>query len=160
LARLDTVTALAKRLIPHCDAAGPALEVQGTTFSIGPTDGVVLQVDLVQYDTGEGPYLSAIERGRKVRIDVLDADQNWQHFACGAIEGGVHGVLSTPLHDRARTVGALNLYSFATNAFDEEAERTAEVLAEHAAEVLTKSRSTHIHWICWSTSSRRFPRVT
>jgi GAF domain-containing protein len=69
-------------------------------------------------------------------------------------------VLSTPLHDRARTVGALNLYSFATNAFDEEAERTAEVLAEHAAEVLTKSRSTHIHWICWSTSSRRFPRVT
>jgi GAF domain-containing protein len=139
VARFHTITSLAKRLIPGCDAGGLALEVRGSTYSVGATDDVVLQVDLVQYDTREGPCLAAIDTGRTIRVDVLDPGEDWRHFAPGAVEAGILSVLSTPLNAPQSTIGALNLYSFSTDAFDDEAAATARILADYATEVLLAS---------------------
>jgi GAF domain-containing protein len=139
MGRLEAVTALSKRLIDGCDAAGVALQVHGEARSLATTDRVVLEVDLVQYATGEGPCLAAIAEGRPIRIDVLEENERWEHFAPGALDRGVESVLSLPIRSGGTTVGALNLYSKAARAFDVDAERTGQVLADYGGEVIRRS---------------------
>ena len=140
MGRLEAVTALSKRLVDGCDAAGVALQIHGEARSLATTDRVVLEVDLVQYATGEGPCLAAMAEGRSIRIDVLEDDERWEHFAPGALDRGVESVLSLPIQAEAgTTVGALNLYSKAAGAFDVEAERSGQVLADYAGEVIRTS---------------------
>jgi GAF domain-containing protein len=139
MGRLEAVTALSKRLVAGCDAAGVALQVHGEARSLATTDRVVLEVDLVQYATGEGPCLAAIAEGRPIRIDLVAENEQWQHFSPGALDRGVESVLSLPIQGDGTTIGALNLYSMAARAFDDEAERSGQLLADYAGEVIRTS---------------------
>ncbi len=138
-AKLETIAGLAKTLIADCDGAGFALVVKDQTRSVGVTDAVVLEVDLVQYDTGEGPCLEAIELGNMVRLDLMDVGERWTHFAAGAIDAGINSVLSLPVIANGSTVGALNLYSGGFDAFGAEAEDVARKLAAYAATAIATS---------------------
>jgi GAF domain-containing protein len=139
VAKLEAVAGLAKALISKCDGAGFALEVREKVHSVGTTDEVTLAVDLIQYETGEGPCLEAIETSHVVRLELLDAGERWAHFAPGAIDAGIRGVLSVPLAARGRLVGALNLYSRSVDGFDDEDESMAASLAAYAAEIIATS---------------------
>ncbi len=139
-AKLETIAGLAKRLIPNCDGAGFVLQVRGDVRSIGVTDEVVLEVDLVQYDTGQGPCLEAIERSDTVRIDVMDAGEQWTHFAKGALQAGINSVLSLPVVANGTPVGALNLYSTSVRAFDDRAEALGQSLADYTADIVASSQ--------------------
>ena len=57
-----------------------------------------------------------------------------------AVELGVLSGLSFKLYTSSQTAGALNLFSFETNAFDAEAETIGAVLAAHAAAAILASR--------------------
>ncbi len=138
-AKLETIAGLAKTLISDCDGAGFALVVKDKARSVGVTDAVVLEVDLVQYDTGEGPCLAAIEHGRTVRLDLMNVGEEWSHFAPGAMDAGVNSVLSLPVVAGGTTVGALNLYSKGRDAFGVEAEDLASKLAAYAATAIATS---------------------
>ena len=137
--KLEAVTALVKRTIANCDAAGVTLVVQQQPTTCVVTDRVVVEVDLVQYQTGEGPCLTAIEDTNVVRIDVIDEDVRFSRFAPGALDSGINSVLSLPLIADGRTVGALNLYSYRPHAFDKDSERAAIPFADYAAEVVASS---------------------
>jgi len=139
IGRLEALTAVAKLLIANCDGAGFALEATGGTQSVGTTDDVVVEVDLVQYDTGEGPCLDAIMESNVVRIDILEPGGRWAHFAPGALDLGIHSVLSLPVVADGTTVGALNLYAATEHAFDDDAERMGSSLASYAADVISQS---------------------
>jgi hypothetical protein len=139
IGKLEAVSALAKRMIESCDGAGLALQVGGRTRSIGVTDDVVLEVDLVQYDTGEGPCLESIEKSQVVRFDVLELDEHWEHFAPGALAYGISSVLSLPIVAGGTTVGALNLYSETVGGLGPEAEPIGSTLAMYAGEVISTS---------------------
>jgi hypothetical protein len=139
IGKLEAVAALATRMIGPCDGAGLALQVGGRTQSIGVTDEVVLEVDLVQYDTGEGPCLEAIKTSQVVRFDVLQLDERWEHFAPGALAYGINSVLSLPVTARGMTVGALNLYSETAGAMGPDAEPVGAALAMYAGEVISTS---------------------
>ena len=54
-AKLEAVVALAKQMVPGCDSAGIMLLVEGQATSAAVTDRVAVEIDLVQYQTGEGP---------------------------------------------------------------------------------------------------------
>ena len=71
-AQLEAVTSMAKRTVPTCDAAGITLIIIGEPMTSSPTDRIVLEVDLVQYDTGQGPYLDAIDHANVVRVDLIE----------------------------------------------------------------------------------------
>src|SRR5437763_13309097 len=94
--RLEAIAAIARRTVAGCDAAGIAVIAKGRVWSVAASDGVVLEVDLVQYDTGEGPCLQAIRDRHIVRLDLLDAAEEYPHFAPGALDAGIHSVLSIP----------------------------------------------------------------
>jgi GAF domain-containing protein len=139
MGRLEAVTALSKVLIDGCDAAGIAMQVHGEARSLATTDRVALEVDLVQYATGEGPCLTAIAESRPIRIDLVEESDQWQHFSPGAVDRGIESVLSLPIRAADTTVGALNLYSKAADAFDDEAARCGQVLADYAGEAIRTS---------------------
>jgi len=137
--KLEAVAALAQRLLPGCDGAGITLRIRDEPYSVGVTNPLALEVDLVQYDTGEGPCLAAIEGSHVVRVDILEAGERFEHFAPGALDRGVHSVLSIPINADDRTVGALNLYASSEAAFDPDAEELVMPLAAYAGEVIATS---------------------
>jgi GAF domain-containing protein len=130
------------RTIPYCDAVGITVVVEGRSRTMAATDRLTLEVDLIQYETGEGPCLEAIERGDVVRFDLAAADQaRFPHFAPGAIDVQIRSVLSLPLVAGGLTVGALNLYSHTDDAFTIEAEvELGKLIADQAATIVYRSR--------------------
>ena len=138
-ARLESVVAIARRTVPHCDAAAISLIVEGEPTTGAVSDRLAVEIDLVQYQTGEGPCLEAIARGQVIRIDILERDQRFSRFAPGALAKDINSVLSMPLAAGDRVVGALNLYSRLPNAFDADAERAAQPLANYAGEIIASS---------------------
>jgi transcriptional regulator with GAF, ATPase, and Fis domain len=138
-ARLEAVVGIVKRTVPNCDAAGIVLLVNGEPTSVAVTDRLTMEVDLIQYETGEGPCLAALEDAHVVRIDILERDSRFTRFAPGALDRGLRSVLSTPLEVNGDSVGALNMYSMQANAFDEATEAAVRPLAGYAAEVISTS---------------------
>lgn len=137
--KLEAVVELAKRTVPNCDAAGVSLVVVGEPLTSAATDPVVLEVDLVQYATGQGPCVQAMATSRVVRVDVIERDIRYRRLAPGALDAGINSIVSFPLVAARRTVGALNLYSGREHAFDEGAERDAAPLVGYASDVLATS---------------------
>jgi GAF domain-containing protein len=138
-AQLEAVVDIVKRSVPSCDAAGIVLLVDGEPTSIAVTDRLTIEIDLVQYETGEGPCLSALHNGDFVRIDILEKDSQFTRFAPGALDLGLRSVLSTPLDANGRTVGALNMYSTLANAFDDRTVDAVRPIAEYAGHAIGSS---------------------
>lgn len=138
-AKLESVVAIVKRTVPGCDAAGIILIVDGEPTTCAVTERLTVEVDLVQYSTGQGPCLSAIEDGQAIRIDRMDRDSRYTRLAPGALALDVTSVLSIPLVVEGRSVGALNLYSKTPNAFDDRSLELAQPTADHAAEAIASS---------------------
>jgi GAF domain-containing protein len=138
-AKLETVVEICKRTIANCDSAGVVLLIDGKPTTSAVSDRLAVQVDLVQYDTGEGPCLAAIDESHVVRIDILERDSRFTRFAPGALDLEIESVLSLPLAVGNSVVGALNLYSRTPDGFDHQAEQVAQPLAAYAAELIATS---------------------
>lgn len=138
-AKLQSVVAIAKRTVLNCDAAGLTLNIDGEPTTGAASDRLAVEIDLVQYETGQGPCLAAIDGGKMIRIDILERDSRFSRFAPGALAMDINSVLSLPLPAGDRVVGALNLYSRLPNVFDARAEQVALPLAEYATEIIATS---------------------
>lgn len=138
-AQLGAVVDIVKRTVPSCDSAGIVLLVDGEPTSIAVTDRLTIEIDLVQYQTGEGPCLAAMNDGDVVRIDILERDSQFTRFAPGALDRGLQSVLSTPLPANGRSVGALNMYSTTANAFDVQTSAAVRPMVEYAGEAIGSS---------------------
>jgi GAF domain-containing protein len=138
-AQLGAVVDIVKRTVPSCDAAGVSLLIDGEPTSIAVTDRLTIEIDLVQYRTGEGPCLTAMNDGDVVRIDILERDSQFTRFAPGALDRGLQSVLSTPLTANGRNVGALNMYSTTPNAFDERTSAAVQPMVEYAGQAIGSS---------------------
>lgn len=75
------------------------------------TDDLVIQIDRIQYETRQGPCLSAISEESTVRANDLRGDTRWPKFAQRAVDLGVMSMVAFQLYVRERDLGALNLYS-------------------------------------------------
>ncbi len=113
---LDSVTTLAAHSLPGCDAASVSLVRNGRTTTPVSSAAFAREVDQSQYDTGQGPCLSAIETAQVVRVDSFP-DGRWPEFAARASAQGVGSSLSVPLAVGDDVIGALNLYSTRREAF-------------------------------------------
>jgi GAF domain-containing protein len=138
-ARLEAVVAIVKRTVPRCDAAGVILIIEGQPTTTAVSDRLTVEVDLVQYGSGEGPCLAAIETGEVIRIDMIDRDSRFTRMAPGSLALDVNSVLSLPLIVDGQSVGAMNLYSRTPDAFDDRSLELARPSADYAAEVITSS---------------------
>lgn len=137
-ATLAGIAEAATGSVPRCEAASVAISIEGRPSTAAITARVALELDMVQYDLGEGPCLTAFESARTVRIELVDGDVPFPHFARAARDRGMTAVLSLPATWGSEVVGTLNLYS-RSGAFDESAASLGLVLASQVAIAVSRS---------------------
>jgi hypothetical protein len=114
----------------------------GRFETVAPTSELAPRVDQIQYDLGSGPCVDAAIHEEIYRTGDLAADQRWPEFGRrAAAEHGINSMLSVRLFlENDDLVAALNLYSTATDAFDEADQTVAMMLATHASTAMTSAR--------------------
>jgi transcriptional regulator with GAF, ATPase, and Fis domain len=139
---LQRIVDLAVETIDGCDHAGISFLKGGKGSTPAASDGVPPLVDAIQYETGEGPCLSAIREHDVFETGDLGRETRWPHFAARAQrETGITSMMSFRLFVAGDTLGALNLYAKKADAFEERSRTAGLVYAAHAALAL----STAVH---------------
>ena len=135
---LQRIVDLAVDTIDGCDYAGVSLLKARTVDTPAASDDVSKLVDAIQYETGEGPCLDAIREHEVFETGDLGEEQRWPKFSSRARrETGITSMLCFRLFVDGDTLGALNLYSKATDAFDDASRTVGLVFAAHAAVALS-----------------------
>lgn len=132
---LDSAVALAVDNVGGCDAAGISIVRRGRQIDTpAATDELVVEGDRLQYETGEGPCLSAIWESRTIYSPDLLTDARWPVWGPRVVLAtGARSVLAFQLFTGGDTLGALNLYSRAVDGFDETDRDDGLALAAHVA---------------------------
>lgn len=131
---------LAVETIDGCDHAGVSVLHGKEIRTPAASDDVPRAVDAIQYETGEGPCLDAIREHEVFESGDLTHERRWPKFAGRARgETGVTSVLSLRLFVAGDTFGALNLYSKAEHAFNDQSRAAGAVFATHAAVALASA---------------------
>jgi GAF domain-containing protein len=100
----------------------------------GATSESVRRGDELQTELGEGPCLDAVWEQEQVVTGDLANDDRWPHWGPRmSSDFGINSMLFTQLFTNEDQVGALNIYSTEPDAFDEEDQETARLLAAHVA---------------------------
>ena len=115
-ATLQAVVDLAVASIEGCDFAGIFLVVDDQVTTPVHTDPMVVQIDSLQRETGEGPCLNAIAQGSTFYAEDLADDTHWTTFGPQAVAAGVRCILALRLSANG-TIGALNFYARYPGAF-------------------------------------------
>jgi GAF domain-containing protein len=137
--RLRSLVRIAARLMPQCAGGSIAMLVDGRPTTLTFTDRIVLEVDLVRYDCGDGPR--AIGTGSDtIRVAHLMQDERFPHFAIGAADQRILSTMSTPIRDAGHVVGTLDLYCRTLAGFNRADEDVALVIVAEAATIITASR--------------------
>lgn len=136
---LKVIATLAVEVIDGCTSAGVSLYLgNGEITTAIASDPIVVVIDQIQAETGEGPCVDAIT---STYVDNPRSDEvRWPLFTARAAEAGVKSVLAYRLFVLDDTLGSLNLYGATENAFDDDARVVAGVFATHASLALAGTR--------------------
>ena len=131
---LDELVRAAVALIPGVDEGSISVVMgRSAVTSQSPSGDLPRRVDAVQAELGEGPCLDAVFEQQTVQVQDMAHEQRWPRFAAAAAEAGAASMLSFQLYVEKDNLGALNLYSYRPNAFDDESEHVGLMFASHAA---------------------------
>ena len=144
-AALRLVTSLANVTVRGVDGVSITLERHGRMKTVAGSDDAVRLMDQHQYDTGEGPCLSAAAEGRWFLSGSLADEERWPVFAPRAVEQGIASILSTPLLVSTRSVGAINMYSCTSDVFGKAERDVASYFARRAADILGQATELDEH---------------
>lgn len=138
------ITETARSVIGGCDSASLSLLTKDGPVTRAATSKLSFDGDQIQYDEGEGPCLDAAMKERWVYTPDLGADQRWPRSSVRmASEQGVGSMVSCRLTlDAApnHTLGGLNIYSQSKDAFSDEDQMLAILLASLGAVVVDGSQ--------------------
>lgn len=145
---LDAVTAGALANVSGTDHAGVLLvdAAQRTLTTVAPTDDIMVTLDALQQETGEGPCLAAAAGATAsddtvVWVDDIAGDPRWPRLSERIVaETPARSSMSFRLFTHQGTLGALNLFSDTVNAFDEDSREIGRIYATHAALAMFRTR--------------------
>ncbi|HEX7306648.1 GAF and ANTAR domain-containing protein [Lentzea sp.] len=138
---MDAIVHSAVGSIPGAEHAG-IMTILGRKEikTVATTGDLPCQVDQAQYDSGEGPCLTALYKAKIVPVPDVVADGRWTEFSQRVVDLKVGSMLSFQLFVENEDLGALNLYSAQTHAFDDESEHVGSLFAGHAAIALASAQ--------------------
>jgi GAF domain-containing protein len=133
-ATLQRIVILAVETIDGCEHAGISVIEGKKVISPASSDHIPKVVDDIQSETGEGPCVDAISDHEVFQTGSLSTEGRWPDFTSRTIaQSGIESILSLRLFTDETTMGALNLYSTQTDAFNDHDVAIASVFAAHAA---------------------------
>ncbi|WP_051750254.1 GAF and ANTAR domain-containing protein [Phycicoccus jejuensis] len=116
---LERVVHAVRRAVDGCDEVGVTILSKDRPHTAAYTTVQTLEIDAVQYALDEGPCLEAARtREEQLVVDLCSDDGRWPLFAQASREDGLRSLYAVPLVSGDQCVGALNLYAWATDAFD------------------------------------------
>jgi ANTAR domain/GAF domain len=132
------ITQLAVVVVPGAEQASISSGHEGRFRTLASTGDMASAGDRIQYELRSGPGIDAMGDSTVLRTGAIAEDRRWPVFGVRAYqEAGVVSMLSVRLlpegDDR---VAGLNLYSTQLDAFDDDDQVIATVLATHCAFVL------------------------
>ena len=142
---LVAVTRVAVGAVQTCDGASLTMRRNGVPYAPVASDDWATQLDKLQFVEQEGPCLNCLREGTVMRSRDLGADTRFPSYGPLATKHGARSSLSLPLAADGRTVGALNLYSRAPDAFDNAALALGELLAAHASLAVQAATAYYSH---------------
>jgi hypothetical protein len=128
---LQQIVDFAVVTVEGCDAAGISLLTGTDVTTPVYSHPIALEIDSVQYETGEGPCLDAIAKEPTIYAEDLTDDARWPNFGPRAVRLGMRSLLSCRLAANG-TLGALNLYAQLPRAYGAIDRTTALIFAAHA----------------------------
>ena len=143
---LDEAVQVAIEIIEGCDLAGMSIiNSRGIDTPAGSGDALK-RLDALQFELKEGPCFEALQDQEIVLSRDLANDPRWPIWGPRvATEIGVGSIVSYRLFTTADTLGAMNLYSLKSDAFDTEDIDTGRALAAHVAVALAEAQNvTHL----------------
>ncbi|PPK97937.1 diguanylate cyclase (GGDEF)-like protein [Kineococcus xinjiangensis] len=127
-------------VLPVSGAGVMLTEGRGLRFAAA-SDDVLLRIESLQDEVGEGPCLEACRTGQPVLVPDLAADERFPRFAPAALEAGMAAVFTFPLRWQSGQIGALDLYSDVPYELSGAEFGAAQILADVAAAYVVNARS-------------------
>ena len=138
---LDRIVHLAVENLDACEFAGISLVEKRKITSSASSNDIPKMVDEIQSEVGEGPCIDAIKEHEVFKTGQLKEEGRWLNFSVRAHqETGISSILAIRLFVEEETMGALNLYSTAPDAFDETDVALGSVFAVHASVAMSAAR--------------------
>ena len=132
------LTSLAVNAVPSASGAGVTLVGnRGVKTSVAATSDAVLEADALQYHLNQGPCLDAYLQAAPVQVDDLALDHRWPAWTKAVRPLNIASLMSIPLMDSGRVLGAIKIYCEMPEAFDERATFLFGELAHTVARLLT-----------------------
>ena len=115
------VVRFAARAVPHTQhCALTVVRKAGRPLTVAATGAVSLRVDDIQYETGEGPCLEAVDGHDLAHAADLSTDRQWPRFARRCVtETRVRSMFSLRLFLSGDGRAALNFYAERPGVFDD-----------------------------------------
>jgi hypothetical protein len=140
-AKADAVTAvtqLAVSVVPGVEQASVSEGRNGRFRTVASTGEIAMTGDRIQYELGSGPCVDALIDDAVFRSNNITADTRWPQFGERVhAETGTTSMMSLRLFmEDDDAIAGLNLYSTRPDAFVEDAQIIATVLATHSAMAL------------------------
>jgi GAF domain-containing protein len=130
--------------VADADAVSVTQLEGGMPRTVASTDDAVNALDECQYAAGRGPCLQAATSLRPVRVVVGAERDRFPEFITAAEDVGVRASLSVPVLfddcDPTELVGAFNVYSYRSEAFDPFDEQLLRLLTTAASAAITNAR--------------------
>ena len=140
---LSQITAAAVEVLPEVEYASiTVLHADGRLETVAPTDDLLLDIDVTQYELREGPCYEAAVDTVHVTAPNLAADQRFPHYATVAVAAGIRAQAAVRLFDAPKSRGALNLYSHNVGAF-EDLGSLGELFAHQSAMAIGYAQEIH-----------------
>ncbi|MDQ3642313.1 MAG: GAF and ANTAR domain-containing protein [Actinomycetota bacterium] len=140
-AGLERIVRLAVDTLDACEFAGISQVEKRTITSPASSNDIPKKVDEIQSETGEGPCIDAIKEHEVFQTGDLRNERRWPQFSTRAHEEtGINSILSIRLFMEEDTMGSLNMYSTARDAFDDSDVALGTVFAVHASVAMSASR--------------------
>jgi GAF domain-containing protein len=138
---LTRVSELARRTLQVSDEVGITLVVDGRPATYVFTDPEIPEVDQAQYETGDGPCLTAYETGETVLVASTRSALEYPRFCAAAAAHGILSVVSFPLRTPAGPIGAMNHYANRESVFGPAEIELGERFAAQAAYLLVNAQA-------------------
>ena len=136
----DLAGAVARAAAEHVGPATSAtftLRRDGRPTLMSASDPAAAACDEVEYATGEGPCLEAIDTGRLIHVADVARETRWPRWRSAATDHGFASAAALPRAVRPGVEIALNLYAPEPRAWTEAALSVADVYADQVACGLT-----------------------
>ncbi len=129
---LEEITRVTARALTECDGASLTTFQDGVPGVVAADGDWARQLDELQYEEREGPCLDAARTGNVFRVRDMREETRWPFYVARAVEHGARSMVSLPMAAEGKTLGALDIYSRAEDAFTAEAVSVCEIIAGQA----------------------------